>query len=121
MLKIKSHKKKYFSYLKGIIAEYYVMFFLYLKGYRLIKRRYRNYCGEIDLIMSKGKSLIAIEVKYRPNLNDGLFSITHKQKVRIISALELFSRNYHYINMRCDVCVVDRLGRIKHINNAFLD
>jgi len=110
--------KKHLSYLKGIIAEYYVMFFLMLKGYRLVKRRYRNFAGEIDLVMHHKKTLVAIEVKYRKTIDDGLFSIQNKQKNRIMNALQIISGYYPNYGVRCDVCIVNYKGYIRHISNG---
>lgn len=106
-------------YIKGILAEFYVLSFLFLKGYRLLERRYRGKLGEIDLIMRKKGVIIAIEVKYRKNQEDALYSIYEKQKRRIRSSLEVFVSNKSYKGLRCDVCVVGENLKILHIKNAF--
>jgi putative endonuclease len=110
-------------YLKGIIAELYVLGFLILKGYRPIKWRMRNKISEIDLIMTKNNMLIALEVKYRKNNHDGLYAVTYQQQHNIRQAFMLFNSSYNqnnkYHTLRCDVCIVSRYGIIQHLQNAF--
>lgn len=113
------------SHLKGILAEIYVLFFLLLKGYIPIKWRMRNLISEVDFIVKKNKTLIAIEVKYRKNYADGVYAITEQQQKKIKNAFELFctipnnKNKYSDYSLRCDVCVVTHKGMIKHLMNAF--
>jgi putative endonuclease len=109
------------SYAKGIISELYVLAFLILKGYKPIKWRMRNAISEIDLIVKKKNILIAIEVKYRKQCDDGLYAIHAKQQKKIRNAFGLFTDRYakNYVGLRCDVCVVNNKGFIRHLTNAF--
>ncbi len=74
----------------GRRGEIFAAFFLRLKGYRILERRYRNYHGEIDVIAQRGRAVIFIEVKHRRNLNDGLDSVTEFQTGRIMDAAEVY-------------------------------
>lgn len=109
------------SYTKGIFAELYVLIFLILKGYRPIKWRMRNTISEIDLIVKKHQTLIAIEVKYRKISDDGLYAIHKNQQHKIRQSFGLFADRYTkpYNGLRCDVCVVNNKGMITHLKNAF--
>ena len=109
------------SHIKGIVSEIYVLGFLIIKGYRPIKWRMRNVISEIDLIVKKNKILIAIEVKYRKDISQGLISVHKQQQNKIRKALEIFSFSYNqnYHSLRCDVCIVTHKGFIKHLKNAF--
>ncbi len=110
------------SYFKGVLSEFYVLMFLMIKGYRPIKWRMRNAVSEIDLIVFKNNTLIALEVKYRKKSDDGLYAIHKKQQQKIRRAFDIFSSRYHkksYHTLRCDVCVVNQYGIIKHLKNAF--
>ena len=111
------------SYIKGIISELYVLGFLILKGYKPIKWRMRNKISEIDLIVAKKNILIALEVKYRKNHDDGLYAVTYLQQHKIRQAFEVFSSRYNdknkYHTIQCDVCIVSGYGFIKHFKNAF--
>lgn len=109
------------TYLKGIISEIYSVLFLILKGYRLRFWRMRNHISEIDLILQKGRTLIAVEVKYRRTLDAGLYAVSAQQKQKIRRAFELFLADtpLRFDIARCDVCVVGKFGKIIHIQNAF--
>ncbi|MEM6603408.1 MAG: YraN family protein [Pseudomonadota bacterium] len=114
-----SRPKKYYNDLKGRLAEIYVLCFLTLKGYRLVKRRFKNKYGEIDLLMRKGQNLIAVEVKFRQNMENALLSIMPHQRHRIRNCLLSLTSHYNAHDLRCDVCAVDRRFSITHLRNAF--
>lgn len=109
------------TYMKGILAELYALIILYFKGYRLVKWRMRNYISEIDLLMYKNKTLIAIEVKYRPTIETGLYAVNFAQQDKIRRALELFygQSSTKMTSLRCDICVVQARGKFYHLKNAF--
>jgi putative endonuclease len=109
------------NYFKGIFAEFYVLFFLILKGYRPVKWRMRNIISEIDLIVKKNNVLIAVEIKYRQSHHQGLFSISKQQQVKIRNAFELFSskKTYADYEKRFDVCIVTSNFKIYHHKNSF--
>jgi putative endonuclease len=50
---------------RGREAEQAACRYLENRGLRLIARNYRCRCGEIDLIMDDGDSLVFVEVRYR--------------------------------------------------------
>ncbi len=60
---IKNPTKKTYQF--GYFAEKYVMIFLWLKGYKILKHRYKSSFGEIDIIAKKNNFIIFIEVKAR--------------------------------------------------------
>ena len=85
------------------------MLMLRLKGYRVLALGFRTTVGEIDIIARKGDCLVAVEVKYRPDLERGLQAITARQQNRISNALQVYvSRNpsYQSFNLRFDAVVV---------------
>jgi putative endonuclease len=65
-----------------LIAEEY----LSSKGYKLVKRKYRNEYGEIDLICLDGIQVVFIEVKTRRSVKEGFpeESVTEKKIGNII-------------------------------------
>lgn len=94
------------SYKYGIFAEYVVIIYLILKGYKVLKRRYKTKFGEIDILATKNKDLIAFEVKARTKQNLTTDIVSFKQKQRIQNALNFFvSRNNKYIdyNIFCNI------------------
>jgi putative endonuclease len=92
----------------GLIAEYFVALIYKVMFYKILRHRMRNYAGEIDLIVTKGRLIIFIEVKARTShIDDRLISL--KQQTRIVNAATLFlSRNlqYQHYDMRFDLVIV---------------
>ena len=72
------------AYRRGILAETLVTILLRLRGHRIVARRYATPVGEIDLVALKGTRLAFIEVKRRRTRDDAAFSVTAKQKRRIV-------------------------------------
>lgn len=75
------------AYLKGQRGELIASLYLRCKGYKILENRFKTPVGEIDLLASKGKTLVAVEVKSRNSLEIAAFSITSTQKRRIERAL----------------------------------
>lgn len=106
----------------GYIAEIVACFYLLLKGYQILGRRFRVKGGEIDIIACKSQSLIFVEVKKRKNFSEYYFPVTRAQEVRIVSASNkwLCSNEYYAsYNVRYDVIVVKSIFYIKHYRNYF--
>jgi putative endonuclease len=57
-----------------------------MKGYRIAQMRYKTPVGEIDLIARKGKTIIFVEVKIRPSLDEALYAIHKKNRDRVTRA-----------------------------------
>ena len=76
------------AYRRGVLAETLVALLLRLKGHRIVARRYATPVGEIDLVTLKGRRLAFIEVKRRKTVDDAAFSVTAKQKRRIVRAAQ---------------------------------
>ena len=60
---IKTPSKKTYQF--GYFAEKYAMILLWIKGYKILKHRYKSSFGEIDIIAKKKNFIIFIEVKAR--------------------------------------------------------
>ena len=108
-------KNKIKSYQFGIIAEFLAIAFLLLKGYKILKRRYKTYYGEIDIIAKKNQCLIAVEVKARKKLiikNGFLIEevLGKNQQKRISRSIMSFvktnSKKYQNYNIRFDLIVI---------------
>ncbi len=109
---------------RGLMAEGVAELFLRAKGFQILERRYRTKVGEVDLIALDDDTLVFIEVKNRPTLDDALFSITPKMRARISDAAMSFLSdhpNYTMRPMRFDVMAVKLPFTIRHMENAFMD
>lgn len=120
----KNKRKKKITHNFGLYAEHFVMFYLWLKGYYIIRHRYKYSGGDIDIIAKKKKYLVFIEVKsshFRANsekvlsdlqidkIQDGAqYFIENNQKlnnlkfrfdfIQVTTFLKFFLRIKHNIN-----------------------
>ena len=100
--------------------------FLKKKGYRIIKRNYKTYVGEIDIIARDGNTIVFVEVKTRANDSFGYpFEAVNKkkrQKLKNLALLYLKSQ-VKESPVRFDVLSIfyadGRKLEIEHIKDAF--
>jgi putative endonuclease len=106
----------------GISAESRAAAFLIGKGFRILARRWRCRVGEIDIIARRRSLLIFVEVKAREQLDDAAWSVTERQRHRILAAAEAWLAQHpddSIRDIRLDVMLVAP-GRIpRHIPAAF--
>jgi putative endonuclease len=106
----------------GISAESRAAAFLIAKGYRILARRYRTPVGEIDIVARRRKLLVFVEVKAREHLDDAAWSVTDRQRARIVAAAEAWlaaNPDRAIEDIRFDAMLVSP-GRIpRHIPAAF--
>jgi putative endonuclease len=106
----------------GISAESRAAAFLIAKGFRILARRWKSPVGEIDIIARRRSLLVFVEVKARERLDDAAWSVTDRQRLRIIAAAEAWlARNAddRIRDIRFDAMLVAP-GRIpRHIPAAF--
>ena len=117
----KTNKQR--SFLFGVIGEYISVLYLILKGYTILRWRYKNPMGEVDIIAKKNKTLIAVEVKSRSSQDIKIGdSVYQRQQKRIVKGIKYFvSRHKKFTNysIRFDVILVGRKFSIKHLQNAW--
>jgi putative endonuclease len=106
----------------GISAESRAAALLIAKGFRILARRWRSPVGEIDIIARRRHLLLFVEVKARETLDDAAWSVTERQRFRIVAAAEAWlARNAddRIRDIRFDAILVAP-GRIpRHIPAAF--
>src|SRR5436305_94814 len=106
----------------GISAESRAAALLIAKGFRILARRWRSPVGEIDIIARRRTLLVFVEVKARASLDDAAWSVSERQRARIIAAAEAWlARNAddRITDIRFDAMLVAP-GRIpRHIAAAF--
>jgi putative endonuclease len=106
----------------GHRAEVIALWYLRLKGYRLLARRFKTQTGEVDLIMRQGNTTVFIEVKARATVDDSLYAVTPHQSRRIASAAATFAARDAKAAMgfqRFDIVAVPSYLWPTHIQNAF--
>lgn len=76
------------AYRFGLGAERWAACYLFCKGYRILAMRLRNGGGEIDILASRGRTLVAVEVKARKHLRDCADTVMPWKQQKIARALE---------------------------------
>ncbi len=107
---------------RGHLAESVALWFLRLKGYRLLARRFKCGAGEIDLVMRKGSTTAFVEVKARGSHDDAVTAVTPRQAKRISAAAAAWmARDGRAAAGHCrfDIVTVSSNLRPTHIENAF--
>lgn len=107
---------------RGRKAELVALWFLRLKGYRLLKRRFRTGAGEVDLVMRRGDVTAFIEVKERSSVDDAVAAVTERQSRRISAAARSWMARDQVA--ACGVCRFDIVAIVpyhwpRHVENAF--
>jgi len=106
----------------GRWAESVALWFLRLKGYRLLARRFRCASGEVDLVMRRGTTTAFIEVKARDTHDAAVIAVTQRQAKRISAAAAAWmARDPAAASGHCrfDIVAVSSNLRPQHIENAF--
>ena len=80
--------KRQAAFKLGVSAEGRAALLLAAKGYRELARRWKSPVGEVDLVVRRGKTLVFVEVKARPRIDDAAWSVLTRQKRRIVAAAE---------------------------------
>jgi putative endonuclease len=74
----------------GRRAEALAAWWLRLKGWRIVARRFATPVGELDLVARRGHMLAFVEVKARRVAADALVAVTPQQQGRLVRAAEWF-------------------------------
>lgn len=109
----------------GRIGEVIAAAWLILKGYRIVKTRAKTPVGEVDLVCKKNGTLIAVEVKSRPTLDEALSALERHRWERTARALQWWLANQSGAEAGTGldgfyrVDAIARAGlRIKHVQNV---
>lgn len=109
-------------YAIGYLSEELAALCLRLKGYRILAHRLRTPVGEIDLLVKRGKTVVIVEVKQRPDFDAGASAISPRQQKRLCDAARFVLagrpelRNH---SVRFDALLINRWGWPRHIANAW--
>lgn len=110
------------AYKKGHAIERMAALYLQLKGYRILKIRYRTPMGEIDIIARRKNSLAFVEVKGRRDMTSALESVTRRNRARVERAALYFIAvhpQFASFDMRFDVVVFAPPFSFRHLDNAW--
>ena len=109
------------AYRAGWRAETCCAWALRLKGYRVLARRARTPVGEIDILVARGRVLVAVEVKARMDLRDAAEALSPRQRARIARAATLLAaqRGLADHDLRFDLMLARPWRWPVHIVNAW--
>ena len=110
------------AYRRGLFGETLAAWLYRAKFHRVLARRYKTPAGEIDLIVRRGRTIVFVEVKYRPTSGEALEAIGPISRRRITRAAELWLAAHPDaagFNLRFDLVIVVP-GRLpRHIPSVF--
>jgi putative endonuclease len=108
---------------RGALAEEAAAELLTGRGFRLLERNYRCRFGEIDLIMSDGRRLVFVEVRYRRNKSFGRAgeSITGAKREKLLrTARHCMASRKEFPACRFDALLLSGdTEELEWIENAF--
>lgn len=110
------------SYHAGFAAEDQVAQLYDRSGRAVCARRWRGQSGEIDLIARDGAEVIFIEVKQSRTHAQAAEHLTPQQMARLYNAASEFLAGEpagQLTNVRFDLALVDGIGRIEVLENAY--
>ena len=121
-MKSKAEKQSYEK--AGRRAENLACVFLRLKGYRILKRRFKTRSGEVDIIARKGRVIAMVEVKQRASEAAAEISVSYENQSRMMGAAEIYINRDQTLHntefeLRYDFLYVIGRWKIRHITNAF--
>ncbi len=92
------------------------------RGLAVAARRWRGPGGEVDLILRDGAALVFVEVKRAHTLEAAAHRLSRRQADRLLASAQAFCAGEPgglLTAMRFDLALVDALGRVCVIENAF--
>jgi len=106
----------------GRRGEALAAWYLRLKGYRILERRYKTPLGEIDLIARRFGTTVFVEVKSRRSRDLEAEALMAVRTDRIVRAAQYYvSRHPHLVaaSQRYDVIFLAPRMWPRHVMNAF--
>lgn len=115
------------NYQVGHFAETLALWYLRLKGYRFVAKNFvvkrGTGAGEIDLIMTKGKTIVFVEVKKRHTYGAAAEAITIENQMRVVKSSAVFlqrNKQFSKYEMRYDAVLFSAHHFLpRHIQNAW--
>jgi len=120
--RVERQRRGQLSCLTGFAAEGAVSRAYIRAGYVALAERWRGQSGEIDLIFDEGQGLVFVEVKAARDFERAALSLGARQRQRIVAAAEEYLAlvpGGHMRNVRFDLALVDGMGRVRVLENAF--
>ena len=107
---------------RGHASETAAAVLLRAKGFRILQRRAKTVCGEIDIVAARGKLIAFVEVKARLRHDDAVSAVTPGQARRIVRAAHAWlaaNDAFYAHDCRFDIVTVSPYLWPRHLPNAF--
>lgn len=140
VLTVKINQMAYFKKQTGNLGEELATEFLKKLGYRILKRNYKNYLGEIDILAESppspksflrvfqkaNRAIVVVEVKTKSgdDFGEGFEMVNFFKKKKLLSLAKSLQGDYPNRVVRIDVISVNTNSKppeIKHFINAIED
>ena len=112
------------SYHAGFAAEEIVADHYWRTGRSVVARRWRGHGGEVDLITRDGDGYVFIEVKKSSSFAKAATRLGRRQMDRLCRAASEFVETLpqgQLTPMRFDLAVVNAIGAVEIVENAFME
>ena len=109
---------------RGIDGEVQIAQALAASGWTIHGRRMRTAAGEIDIAAERDGLLTLIEVKTRQDLDTAAYALGVRQRRRLCQAAAILqgeNPSWGAAGTRFDAWLVDAMGRMRHVPDAFRD
>lgn len=106
----------------GVMAEESVARHYQSQGCPVAVRRWRSPFGEVDLIVRDGAAVVIVKVKKARSLDAAAHRLGRRQMDRLCAAAQAFCEGEPkggLTDLRFDLALVDGMGRVRVIPNAF--
>jgi putative endonuclease len=107
---------------RGHKGETMAVWWLRLKGYRIIARRFKTKLGEVDIIARRRDVVAMVEVKARATLLEAMDAVDHSTMRRIEAAGDLWlakQRDHARLNIRYDLIAILPRKLPVHVESLF--
>lgn len=99
--------------------------YLISKGYKILERNLRLFCGEIDILAEEGKTIVIVEVKTVRGSGFGLAQelVRYQKKQKLLILGRALEQRYPGRSIRIDVIGVDfscGQAKLEHLVNAVM-
>ncbi|MFT4347424.1 YraN family protein [Bartonella ancashensis] len=116
----KKDKQKFFY--RGIRSEKWAAWWLRLKGFHIVARRFKTKSGEIDLIARRGNLVLIVEVKARSTLSEAMMAVSRMNERRIKAAADVWlaqQKDYAALCVRFDFIAILPWRLPYHVSGFF--
>lgn len=106
------------SYYKGLIYEFFSVLFLFFRGHKILRWRYKSSVGEIDIISKKRGVIFVHEVKYRRELEQIYHLVNNQYQARLERTYYWWLQNnqqYNSYELRIEYIFWHKRFRMKRI------